>query len=136
MCCVVVDLWHALLEDVAKAFKVVEIGGAKVLRHKAFDLFRELFGCCKHAFGKGDSGRCEVLVLVKNCCRDARRACIFHSHGPSAVVVKRCAQDKTLAVMFGEGASTFWLVMDKSFHANGDEGSCVVVMGALHVGVG
>ena len=38
VCCVVADLWHALLEDVAEAFKVVKIGGAKVLLHAAFDL--------------------------------------------------------------------------------------------------
>ena len=39
LCGVVVDLRHALLEDVAEALEVVEIGGAKVLRHAAFDLF-------------------------------------------------------------------------------------------------
>ena len=39
MCCVIVDLRHALLEDVAKALEVVKIGGAKVLRHAAFDFF-------------------------------------------------------------------------------------------------
>ena len=37
VCCIVVNLWHALLEDVAKAFKVVEIGGAEVSRHAAFN---------------------------------------------------------------------------------------------------
>ena len=39
LCGVVVDLRHALLEDVAEAVKVVKIGGAKVLRHAAFDFF-------------------------------------------------------------------------------------------------
>ena len=133
--CIIFDLWHALLEDVAEAFKVVEIGGAEVLRHAAFDLFGELFGCCKYAVGRGDSGRCEVLVLVKNCRRDARGACIFHPHGPSALVVKRGAQDKALAAVFGKNAAMFGFVVDEGFHANGDEGSCVVVMGAVHVGV-
>ena len=85
--------------------------------------------------GRGDSGRCEVLVLVKNCCRDARGACIFHPHGPSAVVVKRGTQDKALAAVFGEGAATFRFVVDESFHTNGDEGSYVAVAGAIHVGV-
>ena len=33
--CIIFDLWHALLEDIAEAFKVVEIGGAKLLRHAA-----------------------------------------------------------------------------------------------------
>ena len=37
LCGVVVDLRHALLEDVAEALEVVEIGGAEVLRHAAFD---------------------------------------------------------------------------------------------------
>ena len=74
-------------------------------------------------------------MLVKNCRRDARGACIFHPHFPSAVVVERGTQDKALAAVFGESAATFGFVVDEGFHANGDEGSCVVVMGALHVGV-
>ena len=134
MCCDFVDLRQALLEDGAEALEVVGIGGAKVLRHAAFDFFGELFGCCKHAVGRGDSGCCEVLVLVKYCRRDACGACIFHPHGTSAVVVKRCAHDKALAAVFGKSAATFRFVVDKGFHANKDKGNCVVVVGIVHMG--
>ena len=50
-------------------------------------------------------------------------------------MVELGAQDKALAAVFGEGAATFGFVVDEGFHANGDERSCVVVMGAVHVGV-
>ena len=109
-------MWYASLEDVEEAFEVVEIGGAEVLQHTTFDLFGELFGCCKHVVGGDVSGRCEVLVLVKNCRRDTRGACICHPHCPSAVVVERGTQDKALAAVFGESAATFGFVLDKGLH--------------------
>ena len=65
-----------------------------------------------HAVDRGDSGRCEVLLLVKNCHREAYGACIFHPHCPSAVVVERGTQDKALAAVFGESAATFGFVVD------------------------
>ena len=46
------------------------------------------------------------------------------------------AKYETFATFFCESASIFGLVVDKYFHANGYKGSCVVVMGAVHVGVG
>ena len=74
-------------------------------------------------------------MLVVDCRGDARGACVCHPHCPSAVVVERGAQDKALAAVFGKSAATFGFVVDEGFHANGDERSCVVVMGAVHVGV-
>ena len=50
-------------------------------------------------------------------------------------MVERGTQEKSLAAVFSEGAATFRFVVDEGFHANGDEGSYVVVMGAVHVGV-
>ena len=38
--------------------------------------------------------------------------------------------------MFGECALTLWLVVDKGFQANRDKGSGVVVVWAVHMGVG
>ena len=61
---------------------------------------------------------------------------VFHPHGPGMVVVKRGAKDKAFAAVFGEFVLTLWLVVDESFHADGDKGSGVVVVWAVHVGVG
>ena len=51
-------------------------------------------------------------------------------------MVKRGAEDKAFDTVFGECASTLWLVVDEGFHADGDEGSGVIVVWAVHVGVG
>ena len=61
---------------------------------------------------------------------------VFHPHGPGAVVVKRGTKNKVCAAVFGKCSSTLWLVVDKGFHADGDEGSGVVVVWAIHVVVG
>ena len=61
---------------------------------------------------------------------------VFHPHGPGAIVVKRGAKDKAFAAVFGEFASTLWLVVDEGFHADGEKGSGVIVVWAVHVGVG
>ena len=115
---------------------MIEIGGAEVLRHASYDFFQEFFGCRKNAVGRGDSGRCEVFMLVKNCYGDVCGVGIFHPHGPGTILVKRCAQDKSFAAVFGNSAATFRLVVDEGFYADKDEGSCVVVMWAVHVGIG
>ena len=128
-------MWQAFVQDAVKLLKVIKICGAKVVGHVAFDFFRELFGCSNHAVSRGDGGRGEVLMLMENRRGDARSASVRHPHCPSAVVVKRGAEDKALAAVFGESTAPFGFVVDEGFHANGDEGSCVVVMGAVHVGV-
>ena len=61
---------------------------------------------------------------------------VFHPHGPCAVVVKRGAEDKASAEVFSKCALTLWLVVDEGFHTDGDKWSGVVVVWALHVGVG
>ena len=61
---------------------------------------------------------------------------VCQPHCPSVVVVEQGAEDKALAAVFGKSAATFRFVVDEGFHANGDKGSCVVVVEAVHVGVG
>ena len=51
-------------------------------------------------------------------------------------MVKQGAKNEAFAVVFGKGASTFWFVMDNGFRDNGDEGSGVIVVWDVHVGVG
>ena len=51
-------------------------------------------------------------------------------------MVKRGSKYKAFAAVFGKCALTLWLVVDKGLHANGDEGSGVVVVWVVHVGVG
>ena len=75
-------------------------------------------------------------MFVEDCGGEACGAIILHPHGPGAVVVKRGVEDENFATVFGKGAATFWFVMDGGFHADGDEGSCLVVVWAVHVGLG
>ena len=75
-------------------------------------------------------------MYVENCGGDACGSRVFHPHGPGAVVVKLGAEDKAFAAVFGECVSMLWIIVDEGFHADGDEGSGVVVVWAVHVGVG
>ena len=75
-------------------------------------------------------------MFVEDCGRDACVSRVFHPHGTGLVVVKRGAEDKSFAAVFGKCASTIWLVVDEGLHANGDEGSGVIVLWSVHVGVG
>ena len=64
----VIELGHALFEDVAEVFEVVEGGGAEVLGHAAFDLVREPLFCCNNTVGRGDRGLGDIFVFVENGC--------------------------------------------------------------------
>ena len=75
-------------------------------------------------------------MFLENCGRDACGSRVFHPHGPGAVVVKRGSEDKAIATVSGEGASTLCLVVDEGFHANGDEVIGSIVVWNVHVGVG
>ena len=55
---------------------------------------------------------------------------------PWALMLKLCAKDKAFAAMFGKGVSTLWLVVDKVFHSDGEKVSGVIVVWAVHVGIG
>ena len=73
---------------------------------------------------------------MEDCGRDACGSRVFHPHLPGAVVVKRGAEEKSFATVFGECSLTLWLVADEGFHADGDKGSGVLVVWDVHVGVG
>ena len=75
-------------------------------------------------------------MFVENCGGDVCGSRVFHPHGPGAIVVKRGAKDKAFAAMFGKGVSTLWLVVDKVFHSDGEKVSGVIVVWAVHVGIG
>ena len=45
-------------------------------------------------------------------------------------------KDPTFATVFRESKLFLGLVVDKGFHADGDEGRRVLIVGAIHVGVG
>ena len=83
-----IDLRHTLFEDVAEAFKVVKVCGAELLRHAAFDFFREFLSCCENAVDRGDGESCEVFLFVEDCGGDSCGTSILHTHGLGAVVVK------------------------------------------------
>ena len=60
---------------------------------------------------------------------------IFHPHSPGTIMFEGSAKDKSFATMFCKGASFFGLVTNEGYHANGDKGCLVIVMGAVHVGI-
>ena len=60
----------------------------------------------------------------------------FHPHVPGSVMVKQGVDNKSFAAVFRKCVSTLWLVAGDGFHADGDEGSGVVVVWAVHVVVG
>ena len=49
---------------------------------------------------------------------------------------ERSAKDPNFAIVFCESTTFFGLVVDEGFNADGDEGRRVVVVGAIHMGVG
>ena len=51
-------------------------------------------------------------------------------------MLKQSAKEPTFATVFCESAAFFGLVVEEGFHADGDEGCRVVVMSAIHMGVG
>ena len=52
-------------------------------------------------------------MLVENCGGDACGSRVFHPRGTGVAVVKRGDKDKSFAAVFGECASTLWLVVYK-----------------------
>ena len=84
----------------------------------------------------GDGRVCEIFVYVEDCGGDVCWLRVFHPHGLGVVVVKRGAEEKAFAAVLGECVLMLWLVLDKGFHADKDEGIDVVVVWAVHVGVG
>ena len=55
---------------------------------------------------------------------------------PTVVVFNGCAQNKCFGAVFSVGATFMGLVVDQSFHANGDKGMTIVVMLFIDVRVG
>ena len=76
------------------------------------------------------------LVFVKNGRWNAQCPRGFHPHFPDTVVFERSAKDPNFAIVFCESTTFFGLVVDEGFNADGDEGRRVVVVGAIHMGVG
>ena len=75
-------------------------------------------------------------MLVENGGGDAGAAGVFHPDDPGAVVLERCAEDVAFATVLGESLAPVGFVVHKGFHADGNEGSSVVVMSSVDVGVG
>ena len=51
-------------------------------------------------------------------------------------MVIRGAEDKACAEVFGECASTLWLFVEEGLHDNRDKVSGIIVVWAVHMGVG
>ena len=75
-------------------------------------------------------------MFVENCGGDACGLRVFRPHVLGAIVVKRGAKKKAFAAVIGKCVLTLWLVVDEGFHADGDKRSAVIVVWAVHVGVG
>ena len=128
-------LHHVLLEDCAKAFKVVKVCLTEVMCHATFDTIVQFSSCCNDSVFRGDRRVHEIFVLVEDCDSDLYGPHSLHPHLPGAVVVETNAYDVPFAVMLYKCASTFGLVLDKCFHANGNNGCGIVVVWTIHASV-
>ena len=75
-------------------------------------------------------------MLVENGLRYSRCPGLLHPHFPALVVLEQIYKDADLPAVFGERSSPMGLVMDKILHDHGNEWRFVIVVVAVHMGLG
>ena len=128
--------FEGLLEDGAEAGEFVERSLTQLMRHVAADESGQFASCCHDGVFGSDRRVGDVFMLVENGGGNAGVAGVFHPDDPGAVVLERCAEDVAFATVLGESLAPVGFVVNKGFHSDGNEGSSVVVMGPVDVGVG
>ena len=88
-----------------------------------------VFGC--------DRGICEVFVPVENRAGHSCYTCQLDPQFPALIVIEGCAKPIGIDAVFRKGYVSVGLLVDEGegFYANGGEWHCVVVMGAIEVGI-
>ncbi len=75
-------------------------------------------------------------MFEEDCGRDTGGAQSWCPYFPAAVVLVGCADDIPLGAVLGKRFAAVGFVVDKGFHAQGDERVCVVVMMTVEMRMG